>query len=113
MLQEDVKQFIKLLEEGAQLLMPYEANLPRQGCWSEKLRRLAAQLGTTSDQDEIRRLIEREHRVLFGGMGSLNDLWIDPENGHVVSNPRDANRKLDEFRDRLYEAWQTCKRSGL
>jgi len=38
---------------------------------------------------------------VFGGMGSLNDLLICKENGHIVDNENQANKNLEEFRVNL------------
>jgi len=43
----------------------------------------------------------------FGGMGSLNDLWLCKENGHIVDDESSANEKLDELRERLKDALRT------
>jgi len=43
----------------------------------------------------------------FGGMGSLNDLWLSKENGHTLDDESSANEKLDELRERLKDALRT------
>ena len=44
--------------------------------------------------------------ALFGGMGSLNDVYISRENGHVVEDEEEANQELDSLRAEL---WQKLK----
>jgi len=41
---------------------------------------------------------------LFGGMGSLNDLWIAPKHGQAVDRAHvfTANERLDALRDTIY-----------
>jgi len=46
---------------------------------------------------------------LFGGMGSLNDVYISRRNGHVVDDEAEANRRLDLLREEL---WQELRRIG-
>lgn len=48
----------------------------------------------------------------FGGMGSLNDLWISAANGHRVTelNRRDANVELDRLRRAVHDAALTLAR---
>jgi hypothetical protein len=48
-----------------------------------------------TDLDEVRRM--------FGGMASLNDIYISKANGHSVDNEEEANRKVDELRDMLWQ----------
>ena len=52
-------------------------------------------LGVLSAEDE---------RILFGGMGSLSDVWISRRNGHAVDDEEAANAKLDRLRRRLLAA---------
>lgn len=50
----------------------------------------------------------------FGGMGSLNDLWLCQTNGHRVL-PEDESRmnaRLDRLRARTYTLAQTIQKSG-
>ena len=44
----------------------------------------------------------------FGGMGSLNDVWLCKENGNVVEKSREtrANREFDEAKGR---AWNLAR----
>lgn len=40
-------------------------------------------------------------KQMLGGMGSLNDVWISHENGHIVSDEKAANSALEQLRDKL------------
>lgn len=41
----------------------------------------------------------------FGGMGSLNDLWLSPENGHIVPQTS-VGATNEELRKRLSLCWR-------
>lgn len=75
--------------------------------------RWAAWLG--ADQTRIRNGdrygIEHVLRA-FGGMGSLNDLVIAPVNGDPIADDEvgPINRRLDELRDRIYDAAKAAQR---
>jgi hypothetical protein len=43
-------------------------------------------------------------RLLFGGMGSLNDLWLDEQ--RLGSQATSANSELDRLRRDLFDAFQ-------
>jgi hypothetical protein len=43
-----------------------------------------------------------DRHVLFGGMGSLNDVFITRLNGDKVDDEDAANRRLDQLRTRLW-----------
>lgn len=42
-------------------------------------------------------------RSMFGGMGSLTDVWITQANGHRVDDEAEANRRLATIKSALYE----------
>ena len=42
-------------------------------------------------------------RSMFGGMGSLTDVWITRYNGHRVDDEAEANRRLQEIESALYD----------
>ncbi len=58
--------------------------------------------GAEVDQQGGKSILEKIDK-LFGGMGSLNDLNIYKENGHIVSNEREANVELSKLRSRLFD----------
>ncbi len=43
-----------------------------------------------------------EVRRMFGGMATLNDIYISKVNGHRVDDEEEANRKVDELRNALW-----------
>jgi hypothetical protein len=43
-------------------------------------------------------------RGMFGGMGSLTDVFITRANGHIVEDERAANMKLDSLRTAIFAA---------
>lgn len=52
-------------------------------------------------------------RSAFGGMGSLNDLYIHPANGHLIDAEYldKANNELSELRSDVYKLTVTLQRS--
>ena len=54
-------------------------------------------------QKEIE-ILERLKTHMFGGMGSINDIWISRRNGHKVDDEEKANSRLDELRWQLKDA---------
>jgi hypothetical protein len=42
-------------------------------------------------------------RALFGGMGTLTDVVITKENGHLVEDERSANDELERAAQQLWE----------
>jgi hypothetical protein len=40
--------------------------------------------------------------AMFGGMGSLTDIWICRDNGHRVDDEKEANSKLAALKSELY-----------
>ncbi|MDR6198528.1 hypothetical protein QE374_000437 [Microbacterium sp. SORGH_AS428] len=64
--------------------------------WAQWAARAADRIAAGGDPGDV--------RGVFGGMGSFNDLVIHPANGHSVTDDRivDANRHLDELRERIY-----------
>lgn len=57
----------------------------------------------------------REISNLFGGMGSLNDIWICQENGHKISGfeVEDINRRLSVMLDEAFLELSNLKEEGL
>ena len=52
----------------------------------------------SDDKEEINREISALNKHVFGGMSSLNDVWISKNNGHLVDNEVFANQKLVNFK---------------
>jgi len=55
---------------------------------------------------------ETERHQLFGGMGSLNDVFITRRNGNRVDDEAKANRQLDRLRDRLRRELGTSRKGA-
>jgi hypothetical protein len=51
----------------------------------------------------------------YGGMGSLNDVWICPENGHSIASADvlAVNEALGRLRSQLYSLASTLRREEL
>jgi hypothetical protein len=70
----------------------------------------AAQVATVRQRIDTVRAAELPHserdRVLamFGGMGSLNDVVISRENGHVVEDEVATNRELERITEQLWQS---------
>lgn len=106
----EVNQLATCLKDGAEMLSAYEVRLKPERRWSEDLLQLLGELKAIESVEELKAFIVRHRRGLFGGMGSLLDLVIGPENGHVAHDFRKANEQLDAFRQRLYVAWQAIRK---
>lgn len=77
-----------------------------------RLKSTLEQVGERAWLPRISRVLDSDpmavHEVLswFGGMGSLNDLWISVANGHRVTelNLRNADVELDRLRLAVHDA---------
>lgn len=75
--------------------------------WVSCLRELRAKAEALQSGDtENLRNLQSEITSLYGGMGSLDDLCICPENGHRVKNVGQANSEYGELINRLYDIYQ-------
>ena len=45
-------------------------------------------LESANTEDEINRIVAEARERMLGGMGSLNDVWICNENGHIVDDEK-------------------------
>jgi hypothetical protein len=54
--------------------------------------------------------VRRELLEVFGGMGSLNDVFISQRNGHDVDNETTANKHLDRLTSQLWNLLSGPKR---
>jgi hypothetical protein len=81
-------------------VLPFD---PYAAMWWATLTTMAEMLrgqdGLISDRQ--RRFIGRG---LFGGMGSLNDFWLDER--QLGSAAKDANERLDQLRSQLFAEFQ-------
>ncbi len=61
------------------------------------------------DGEGLRRLLGR-----FGGMGSFNDLYLDPRNGHRITREEGgaANDRLSLLRDAIWAEATALDREG-
>lgn len=67
------------------------------------IKEIITQLENVSDDKQLPEQIEQNIYNLFGGMGSLNDVWISKTSGHVVENEKEANQHLDELTTALWD----------
>jgi hypothetical protein len=68
--------------------------------WASRLNSIRARL----DTPDAAPTALTELQDCFGGMGSLNDLWIDPRNNNVPSgqDPAALNARLERLLDTVY-----------
>ena len=91
-------QFHQLLQNASTFLEQYA-----EDAWSSILSDYARRARAGED-------VKSKVHGLFGGMGSFNDLYITPINGHRLGNDQidDVNRRLNELRDLI---WHAVRRS--
>ena len=87
-------RLIIILDETIKLLRRYEVSH-----WAKWL---------SNDLSQIRQSNTKglDHLLsTFGGMGSFNDLWVCPENGHKVdsSDVRQVNAELQNLSSEIYK----------
>ena len=89
-----VETLVADLQRGAALLDRHGVNPP----WASLLRSYSARL-EKGDRGAAADLLKQ-----FGGMGSLNDLFISPVNGHRIDEGQVGvvNDELDQIRERLF-----------
>lgn len=58
-------------------------------------------LRAANTDEEIHTVSAGIKKQMLGGMGSLNDVWISRENGHIVSDEKAANTDLEQLREEL------------
>jgi replicative DNA helicase len=68
--------------------------------WATYFDELLSRINSAKNIDEIVLIISENpvRRQIFGGMGSLNDLFICKDNGHIVENEKAANQELEKLR---------------
>ena len=69
------------------------------GHWPERLESYAERLR----QAEVEAVPSLQAE--FGGMGSFNDVWIDPRNGHRITPEQvgPVNQRFDRLRAEIYQ----------
>jgi hypothetical protein len=120
--------FVKGLEKTAQLLAEFaEAPLPGARTWNgfayvessesrfdpfaakwSSILTVLAEFLDGQDEPLTDRQKEFLNRLLFGGMGSLNDLVLDAN--RLGSNAKRANKELGRLRTELFAAFQSFAR---
>lgn len=63
----------------------------RELLWADRVRWVSAADRALMSIDQCTDLNERRVLYLFGGMGSLNDIWICRANGDLVDDEQQAN----------------------
>ena len=71
--------------------------------WPERLESYA-EMVSLADAEAVPSLLAE-----FGGMGSFNDVWIDPRNGHLITPERvqPVNQHFDKLRSEIYRLTQS------
>ena len=99
-----MNELLKLLEEGIDLLKRYNVK------WFKILMKMKAELLNIKTKEEGSCFLKNNELNIYGGMGSLYDIFICPENGNVADNFDIANEQLEDYRKRLSREWQRLKR---
>ena len=101
---KEVSALVTLLKEAADFLSWFE-----EEHWETQLKEIR-QLLLASDFRGVERLLS-----LFGGTGSLNDLYIHPTNGHklAVSEAGRVNAQLERMRTSLFDLAEDIRRKAL
>lgn len=100
----DTNALLKLLEEGRQLLTEYNVK------WNSVLAKMYKELSNIYVDKEILEFLLKNGTNIYGGMGSLYDVFICSENGHVADDFVKANKKLDDYREKLSKEWQKLQK---
>jgi hypothetical protein len=81
--------------------------------WRHRIAQLADDAARVYQNESgwARQNLLEELTELFGGMGSFNDLVISAQNGDRIDRDQEpeANKRLNELRERLYEALEEDK----
>lgn len=91
-------RLVAVLSEAAAVLRSHAVEH-----WPERLESYA-DLVRLADAEAVPSLLTE-----FGGMGSFNDVWIDPRNGHRITTEQvqPVNRRFDKLRDEIYRLAQS------
>ncbi len=94
------------LDQAITELVPFLREC-HQRSWADTLTRIGADL---RDEDSYARALGTLG-ALFGGMGSLNDIYICEVNRNVPAghDAREANGELDRLLDNLFTAFQAAR----
>ena len=78
--------------------------------YAEVVKSLMTRLEESGSEHDERAFIAV--RELFGGAGSLNDVYISKSNGHIVKDETVANERLDSLREKLWQELDQAQSSG-
>ncbi len=98
-----VRKLLELFMEGITLLSEHNVK------WSEYMKDLKNKLEKCNGKNEILAFLVNNENNIFGGMGSLFDIYISEKNGHIAKDFGQANKTLDEYRHRFYSEWMKIK----
>ncbi|QPJ61246.1 MAG: hypothetical protein G3M70_04825 [Candidatus Nitronauta litoralis] len=87
----DILREIELLLESCKVGY---AVIPKK--YREELEKLSS-----DDSSGNQSVLSEIKRNMFAGMGSLNDVWISEDNGHVVKDEVSVNKELERLRNKL------------
>lgn len=102
----DVGRLVTALGELRAVLR--RANMP---AWDEQLGAIEARIGDPAVRTEALRELEQS----FGGMGSLNDIFIGPANRNVPAgqSPEAANIEVDRLLDAVFRELELVEASPV
>lgn len=95
-----MSELLNLIEEGIPLLNKYNVK------WVKTLIKMREELIKVKTKEEMESFLKNNELNIYGGMGSLYDIFICAENGNVADNFEAANEQLENYRDRLSKKWQ-------
>lgn len=98
-----MSELFNLLEEGIQLLNKHNVK------WVKILITMKEELIKVKSKEEMTNFLENNELNIYGGMGSLYDIFICQENGNVADNFKAANGELENYRERLSKEWHRLK----
>lgn len=101
-----MEELSRLLEEGIVFLKQHNVK------WNKVLLKMKDELDETYTKEGILSFLLKNEWSIYGGMGSLYDIIICPENGHIADDFQEANKKLDDYRERLSKEWQRLKKES-
>lgn len=102
-----MSELLNLIEEGIQLLKKYNVK------WVKIIIKMREELIKVKTKEEMANFLKNNELNIYGGMGSLYDIFICPENGNMADNFNIANEQLEDYRNRLSREWQKLKIDGV
>lgn len=95
-------EVLNVIDEGIQLLEKYNVK------WKDNLILMRNHLLLIKDKRNFINFLKDNDDKIFGGMGSLFDIFICEENGNIADNFDEANKELDKYREKLTEIWEAA-----